>query len=721
METDIKSAFHTAGEIIGDPQMVSEILRSTDFQVPQIEAHIIALQEQSGISFANILQLTRSTAVFQKNPAHLATRRAIAPFFTAKAVKIWTPTIDAAVEKAIGHLLTVKDPDLVTDFCDPLFITVFGQIIGLKMANLNRLSAVIKSIGRLSQPMLSIKVLKQIEAEIQEIDTYLPKAPSLRSATLLSFLQTAQLNENPVLDPRDTSIWLLVAGYTASQTLGFILSDLLQREKGVWMELAKKGLPAEVLEDLIARLPSTRTLVRTANASVQVSGCPFHQGDIAVMDVIKANEQLRTTSANGNAHLSFGKGAHKCPGAEVSRLLLTRTLPAMARALPYLTLHREQVRFEVRPMVQFPTHLPVTLTNQSERQSARLIEVRSFEEARQVVNDDKNWGPPELEPHLRALADRSGRNMDTALQIARNAMFFMSGPRHAEIRRAVAQSLGGNRIGLWDDLIAQQVSAALDHLESKADPDLITHFADPIFRNIMKPVLGVHSSDHTQFDALAPVLQDVLEPWLRLRELERLQLKFEEILNLMRPPDEATLSAPSILSQLLSADLPSFTEADLKALILVLYGASFNLSHTIGNVLHHVILLGADARKSAADAAWVDQHLEELIAICGSPKYIYRMARTAQTLGQISVNEGETLRLQLPVLNRGQRAGNLAFGHGLHRCVGAALTKKILRVAIPKFFDRFPAARLEPSGVVTYPMSQTLAYSHLFCTLQPTG
>ncbi|WP_332665014.1 cytochrome P450, partial [Aeromicrobium sp.] len=35
-------------------------------------------------------------------------------------------------------------------------------------------------------------------------------------------------------------------------------------------------------------------------------------------------------------------------------------------------------------------------------------------------------------------------------------------------------------------------------------------------------------------------------------------------------------------------------------------------------------------------------------------------------------------------------SGHLAFGHGIHRCIGAELARMELRIALPRLFQRFP-------------------------------
>ena len=110
-------------------------------------------------------------------------------------------------------------------------------------------------------------------------------------------------------------------------------------------------------------------------------------------------------------------------------------------------------------------------------------------------------------------------------------------------------------------------------------------------------------------------------------------------------------------------------------------------------------------------------NLERLIALCASPKYIYRMARKPLAPAGIPVRQNDTVRLQLLSVNRNQNEGHLAFGHGLHRCAGAALSRLVLRQAIPVFFQRFPQAALVPQAHAYQDLSQTVALAKLPCRL----
>jgi len=200
-------------------------------------------------------------------------------------------------------------------------------------------------------------------------------------------------------------------------------------------------------------------------------------------------------------------------------------------------------------------------------------------------------------------------------------MFFMSGDRHASARRIIAGCLGGNRLPVWQGLLDEQIDTALKRLGTARQPDLVEDFAASLFRGITRPILGIDPADTDRFDARAPILQDVLEPWLPMRELLRLQEVFDDLLGLMQIPQQPLPDGPkSVLTAMLDAQQDGFEPSDIKALVLVLYGASFNLSHTLGNVLYWLLIQPQELHWQYRDPAWISRNLEQIISLCASPK-----------------------------------------------------------------------------------------------------
>ncbi|MGH3658974.1 MAG: cytochrome P450, partial [Micromonosporaceae bacterium] len=92
------------------------------------------------------------------------------------------------------------------------------------------------------------------------------------------------------------------------------------------------------------------------------------------------------------------------------------------------------------------------------------------------------------------------------------------------------------------------------------------------------------------------------------------------------------------------------------------------------------------------------------------PHGLVRTAREDVRVGGQLIREGEFMLVALPSANRDQTfytgndpdrlditrepAPHLAFGHGIHHCLGAPLARMELRIAFPALFRRFPALAL---------------------------
>ncbi len=711
------------------PEQIERILRSSAFKITAIDDYLEQIEKATGDDFTVLRSVARDSLPYQEAEAHLATRRLIAGFFSEKSISRWKDTLESEIAGALDHIAATRDPDLMRDFVNPLFLSLVSRVVGLNIDSVlggqrDEIFAMIAQAQRLTEPMLSIRDLRLINSALIRLLGMLPdfdQAGTDMPGSLLDYLADKRDKAPGGTDLRNTALALLLAANTAAQSLGLALYGLLTGDADLWDDVAAADWKDDQLDKVLNLYPSTLTVVRVADETIDVGGCPYASNQAQVMDIVGANSALRAETDEGEARyrtLSFGTGAHKCPGEHLARLMIGAAIPALGRRFPKMMLHKDRAQFFQTPMIQTPVALPCELDGTSGRATARLWDIKTMQAARRIVNNDSDFSPPIMEPYLRELAQRSGRDLSQAIRISRNAMFFMSGSRHAAARRAMAESLGGNRIATWQGFIDEQVGLALEKLAQSPVPDLIHDFADPLFRAITRTVLGINVSDDVRFDALAPVLQDVLEPWLPMRELLRLQDVLDELLAMMdSPPARREGHQPSVFETLQAANLADFDAEDIKALVLVLYGASFNMAHTLGNILHWTLTRPPETRRDAAAPEWIASRLEGLISMCGSPKYIYRMARHPVEIEGFAISERDTTRLQLLSINRGVSHGHLSFGHGLHHCVGAALSRLMFRRAVPPLFARFPGLSLPPQRQAYFTMSQTVALKSLPCRL----
>ncbi|MFE7767860.1 cytochrome P450 [Streptomyces sp. NPDC057438] len=113
----------------------------------------------------------------------------------------------------------------------------------------------------------------------------------------------------------------------------------------------------------------------------------------------------------------------------------------------------------------------------------------------------------------------------------------------------------------------------------------------------------------------------------------------------------------------------------------------------------------AEVRDKEEDAPAV---VEELLRYLTIIHHVVRVALQDIELHGCPIKVGESVTVALSAANRDadhfadpdaldltrSTAGHLAFGHGLHRCLGQRLARAEMRIALPALLRRFPALRL---------------------------
>jgi cytochrome P450 len=104
------------------------------------------------------------------------------------------------------------------------------------------------------------------------------------------------------------------------------------------------------------------------------------------------------------------------------------------------------------------------------------------------------------------------------------------------------------------------------------------------------------------------------------------------------------------------------------------------------------------------DPARVDPAVEELLRWLSIVPFLLRMTTTNVNIAGHRIPAGSLLILSLPVANRDpafskgpdaldimrETAGHVAFGFGVHHCLGASLARAEMSVAFPALLRRFP-------------------------------
>ncbi|MGW1892565.1 cytochrome P450 [Streptomyces sp. NPDC002004] len=280
---------------------------------------------------------------------------------------------------------------------------------------------------------------------------------------------------------------------------------------------------------------------------------------------------------------------------------------------------------------------------------------------------------------------------------------LMDEPQHGRYRKPLVGKFTARRMRLLTERIEQITTDCLDAMEKTGPPaDLVTAFAKPIPTIIICELLGVPYQDRDSF-------QEQIDKFMNGETTdEDLMAAYTATQNYLAQLVAAKRANPTddVLSELTDSDL---TDEELQGISLILLAAGFD---TTANMLSlgTFALLQNPTQLAAlrADPALTDQAVEELLRYLSVAKTFMRTALVDVEVGGQTIEAGTTVVLSYNTANRDaerftdphvldlhrQDGGHLAFGHGIHLCLGQQLARIEMRIALRALINRFPTLRL---------------------------
>ncbi|MCP2167987.1 cytochrome P450 [Goodfellowiella coeruleoviolacea] len=333
--------------------------------------------------------------------------------------------------------------------------------------------------------------------------------------------------------------------------------------------------------------------------------------------------------------------------------------------------------------------------------------VSNHELSRTVLADTRFSSRMELR---RTAVPRPGLTPLLGRPAAPGMFIAMDPPEHTRYRRLLTGQFTVRRMRLLEPRIEQIAEQHLDAMVQAGPPaDLVAAYALPIPSLVICELLGVPYADRDVFQRDTATL-------LRLdATAEQVRAASESVGAFMADLVRHKRAEPAddLLSGLIATG--ELTDEELA-------GVSFLLLVAGHETTANMLALGAFALINHRDQG----HADQLAALCGDPtaaehaveellRYLtiiqFGTTRTALVdihLGDQLIRAGETLTLALPSANRDpdkfadpdtldltrSAQGHLAFGHGVHQCLGQQLARIEMRIGYRALFRRFPELRL---------------------------
>jgi cytochrome P450 len=329
--------------------------------------------------------------------------------------------------------------------------------------------------------------------------------------------------------------------------------------------------------------------------------------------------------------------------------------------------------------------------------------VTGHDAARTVLADPRFSTRPELKHSPLGVAPRPGGPGRPA---APGWFVNMDPPEHTRYRRMLTGQFTVRRMKQLEPRIRQIVDEHLTAMAAAGPPvDLVAAFALPIPSLVICELLGVPYTDHEFFQEQSAVMTG-------LGTQEQVTAAIGALAGYLGDLAAAKRAEPGddLLSGLIAE--AGLTDEELANIGLILLVAGHE---TTANMLAlgTFALLQHPEQLAAfrADPELAEPAVEELLRYLsilqfGAPN---RAALEDVELAGRLVRKGETVTLSLPAadhdpevfdqpealrLDRANARRHLAFGHGVHQCLGQQLARIEMRIAYRALFERFPDLRL---------------------------
>lgn len=287
----------------------------------------------------------------------------------------------------------------------------------------------------------------------------------------------------------------------------------------------------------------------------------------------------------------------------------------------------------------------------------------------------------------------------------------MDDPEHARLRRMLTRDFTVKRVEAMRPEIRRTVDGFLDEMIAKGRPaELVHDFALPIPSLVISLMLGVPYEEHEFFQTHTGTLVDATAT-AEARQGANIAL-FLYLLDLVerkeREPGDDIVSR-LVHDQVAAGELTKDFVA-MNAMTLLIAGHETTANMIALGTLALLQNPGQLARvRDTDDPALIASGVEELLRyLTIAQDMVARVATEDVVIGGQLVRAGEGLIMSLPAGNRdaafaadpdtvdvGRNArGHLAFGYGVHQCLGQALARAELQVALPALLRRLPGLRL---------------------------
>ncbi|MFJ9122163.1 cytochrome P450 [Streptomyces sp. NPDC102394] len=306
----------------------------------------------------------------------------------------------------------------------------------------------------------------------------------------------------------------------------------------------------------------------------------------------------------------------------------------------------------------------------------------------------------------------------------RVALLGVDDPEHRVQRRMMVPSFTLRRAVDLRPQIQRIVDGLLDDMIAQGPPaELVSAFALPVPSMVICALLGVPYADHDFFEGQSrrllrgPKVEDVQDA------REQLDSYFEDLIDRKLKQSEP---GDGVLDELVHQQLREgvLDRQDVIAFATILLIAGHETTANMISLGTFTLLQHPEKlAELRADPELMPQAVEELMRMLSIADGLLRRATEDIQVGDTTIRTGDGVLFSTSVINRDEDVypdadtldwrrparHHVAFGFGIHQCLGQNLARAELDIALRTLFDRLPALRLAaPADEIPFKPGDTI-------------
>lgn len=302
--------------------------------------------------------------------------------------------------------------------------------------------------------------------------------------------------------------------------------------------------------------------------------------------------------------------------------------------------------------------------------------------------------------------DPEGFGSSPAAMINRH-MLTLDPPDHTRLRGLVHMAFTPKVIAAMNARIQEIADSLLDQMAEKPDGDLIADFALPLPITVIAELLGVPSSDRDKFRSWS---QTIVMDGAKGRNYEAVAAAAMEFILYFHDLFDRRRAEPQddLVSGLLQAEAEGdkLEPQELISMVFLLLVAGHETTvNLIANGTLTLLRYPDQLKLLRADPSLIKSAVEEILRFEGPvSSSTMRWALEDVTIRGVTIPAGDLVVASLLGADRDPEVfpdpdrfditrmpnRHIAFGHGIHYCLGAPLARMEGTIALQALFDRFP-------------------------------